>query len=466
MKLTFLVASLILATPLSAVAQSAAGQQVPSMPMAEIKAIIAEQQTARSSEAISSLEALAEQGNAEALMLLGDIFANGTLAQVDGAKAVDFYQRSIDAGAKFARYKLAEIYRLGDIIPEDESKAAELYQVSADEGLAPAKVRLGLAYIHGEGVDADVDRGVAMLQEAAEAGDQMAMNTLGNLYSSAEGPVQADNPQALQYFERSADAGNAFAMLKLGSVYLSGTLDDSDPEKAMMYLQRASEAGVQQADVMIANGHIEGRFGSASNPSEGIGKLEELAEQGSSEARASLADVYYFGRSTIKDPTKAVDILQVAANEGDVLAAQRLIYFYRDAPAKGVAKDVGKAKEIFERVAAEMPPSVAARERVLLAAASASGRQSLSAVTDLLNEVPESDQSVVIAALRFTNPNAFVYVAQSRLQERGAYSGPLNGLLTSSTIRAINTICVSDCRLGPLNPESVRNISRALAERP
>lgn len=464
MRLTGFIASIVIAIPVTAFAQASDAPESQPMPLADVRSIISEQQKDRAADAITALEQYADRHNAEALMLLGDIYATGSLTQIDGAKAADFYQRSIDAGAKFAKYKLAELYRLGDVIPEDKGKAAELYEASAADGLAPAKVRLGLAYVDGQGVEADIDRGLGLLREAAATGDQMALNALGNIFSTPGNAVPPDAEEALKHFKRSAAAGNAFAMIRLGNIYLSGTLVDADVKEAMRYLRQASDAGVQQADVIIANAHLNGQLGGASKPSEGMIMLEKLAEAGSSEARASLADAYYFGKNTKRDTAKAVSILQLAAGQGDVLAAQRLIYFYRDAPAKGIAKDVDRAQKIFESVSSQMSPTVAARERVLLAAASAQGTGSLAEMAELLNEVPTNDQQTTISALRFTNPNAFVYIAQKRLREKGVYSGPLNGLLTSSTIRAMNTLCSTNCRMGPLNPESVKSLSVALAK--
>jgi hypothetical protein len=57
------------------------------------------------------------------------------------------------------------------------------------------------------------------------------------------------------------------------------------------------------------------------------------------------------------------------------------------------------------------------------------------------------------------SPNAFVYLVQLQLAEEGYYNGTVNGLMTSSTITAIQGLCKSLnakslCRHGPLSPQA------------
>jgi hypothetical protein len=84
-------------------------------------------------------------------------------------------------------------------------------------------------------------------------------------------------------------------------------------------------------------------------------------------------------------------------------------------------------------------------------------------IREMVSSAPLAVHLDVLATLSRTNPNAFVYVAQDALKRRDLYDGELNGLLTSSTIRAINQLCSASvagnrCKRGPLDMDAVRVI--------
>jgi len=458
-----IVSASLLLSSVGAMAQPVPSSAATSMSIDEAREIVQAKDRGRFGAVLEYLQAAALEKNGPALLLLGDIYAAGDLVESDGEKAVGYYREASAVGLKFATFKLAEAYREGTLVPADPEEAVKLYQSLSEANMPLAKIKLGEAYLSGEGVVQDVAHGLRLLEEAAELGEQAALNKLGALYSQPD-LVDDDYAKAVSYYERSAALGNIGAKLRLGDIYLTGTVAPKNVEKAVEYLEDAAGAGSDFASVLLANAHLRGDLDSRSDPEKGLNILQDLSNKGFSPATVSLADTYYWGRGTPKRPAEAVSLLNAAVEKGDGSAAQRLIYFLRDAPNKAIKRDLKRAAAVYEQAASTMEPKIALREKLLLSAATNPDRAAFAEVAKMVGQLPQQDRSAAISALRYTNPNAFVYYAQHRLREKGVYDGALNGLLTSSTIRALNGVCSGECRRGPLAPQSVRALSAVLAE--
>ncbi len=78
-----------------------------------------------------------------------------------------------------------------------------------------------------------------------------------------------------------------------------------------------------------------------------------------------------------------------------------------------------------------------------------------------------AQDGVDLVALAAENPNAFVKTVQSELADLGYPDLPQNGLLDSSTIAAINSLCrkadvLDKCQAGPLSPVGANAVVSAL----
>jgi len=451
--------------PAVALAQNANPASPPAtMSLEEAKSTIYAEDKTRALDAVSTLEEFAAQGNASAMLALGDMYGHGRLVEQDKDRAVSYYRQSADAGSGFATYRLAEAYRTGGLVEQDSVKAAGLYQQAAAKGVDDAKVRFAQALLNGEGVEQDRERGLATLNELADGGSQLALNSLGIYYASSNNPAGQDGEKAISYLERSSDLGNLYAKVRLAEVYADGDLTTEDDLKALDLLRQASDGGLTHAKHVRAVGNIRGRFGKNSNAKEGLKELTALANEENSESRIALADAYYWGIGTTRDVDRSLSLLREGAASGDVAAIQRLAMLLRDAPGKRIARDLSGARKLIDDASTILPPAARSREYTLLAAAGANSARDFEEVLRLLGEAPPESRTGIVAAIANTNPNAFVYAAQKRLQERGAYTGPLNGMLTRSTIRSMQSICDDTCRRGPLTPAAVRHLTERLYE--
>lgn len=83
--------------------------------------------------------------------------------------------------------------------------------------------------------------------------------------------------------------------------------------------------------------------------------------------------------------------------------------------------------------------------------------------SQLYDAAPSRDE--VLEASR-ADANLYTYALQRMLELDGKYTGPLSGLLTTSTISAVNAYCDGadiDCAAGPLSFQTMRALTRSIA---
>ena len=83
------------------------------------------------------------QGNAEAQLNLGLMYANGEGGLTkDAAKAVEFFQKAAAQGNADAQNNIGVMYLTGEGVPKSTSKAVEFFQKAAAQGNADAQANL------------------------------------------------------------------------------------------------------------------------------------------------------------------------------------------------------------------------------------------------------------------------------------------------------------------------------------
>lgn len=183
----------------------------------------------------------AEQGDADAQLLLGNMYAAGTGVAKDDVEAVQWYRKAADQGNAAAQNNLGRMYEDGRGVAKDDSQAVQWYRKAADQGHSVAQYNLGLVYANGEGV-ADDAQAVQWFRKAAENGQAGAQNRLGEMYREGRG-VAKDDAQAVQWFWKSAQQGNAGAQGNLGVMYETGRGVTKDDAQAMQWYRKAADQG-------------------------------------------------------------------------------------------------------------------------------------------------------------------------------------------------------------------------------
>ncbi len=125
--------------------------------------------------ALRELRPLAEQGNAVAKFLLGNMYETGGkgVSQNDG-QAAFWYRKAAEQGYALAQSRLGVLYAGGKGVPQDDRQSAAWFQRAAAQGDTQAQLLLGWAYVIGKGVPEDDVQGYAWLNLAAAQGDEKA----------------------------------------------------------------------------------------------------------------------------------------------------------------------------------------------------------------------------------------------------------------------------------------------------
>lgn len=182
------------------------------------------------------LEALAGQGNAEALYHLGMIYHLGLEGVArDPRRALGYFRRSAEGGDPLGAYKLGCYYAgQGEgVVAEDPELALRYKLIAAEAGYDRAQLEVAQIYDGRE----DADRAVRWLEAAARQGNVGA--AFGAMvYRSSDGPLP-DRARALLYFELVRRDMAEFAA-HVGA--------PSGAEEAAAMLRPRVETGVTDAD--------------------------------------------------------------------------------------------------------------------------------------------------------------------------------------------------------------------------
>lgn len=169
--------------------------------------------------------------------------------------------------------------------------------------------------------NADPAFDAAATEAKASQGDVAAMVQLGNAYWGGHA-VPADLEKGRMWLDRAADKGSLEAQMLLGAAFLSGTKMSKDPQLASKYLLRVA----QQQNV--------------------ASKLQSTQAL----AQYWIALMYEHGNGLEKSHDKAIQFLEIAANNGNYPAQYDLASLY-DEGTGGTKMDKARACELFEKAA-------------------------------------------------------------------------------------------------------------------
>lgn len=167
-------------------------------------------------EAIRWYKKAAEEGFAEDMNALGNIYFHGMVAAQDYAEALKWYLMAADEGDEVAMHSAADILAYGyGGVPVDDSRAFALYLEAAQMGNVHSMNNVGVMYFSGRGTQQDYGQAVQWFTQAAENGNSQAMYNLGQMYEYGRG-VGKSASTARSWYQRAAAAGHQGAKDKLG----------------------------------------------------------------------------------------------------------------------------------------------------------------------------------------------------------------------------------------------------------
>lgn len=222
-------------------------------------------------EGLRWIEKAAESGDVKAASNLGWLLMQGEQVPLDLEKAAYWLDKAARGNLTIAQSLLGDLYRDGRGVEADTAKADSLYRAAYEKGFADAGYKLadlnkeryaamspdeavaeGKYYYYGNAPS----EGVKLFYQAADAGDAQALALLGDAYTRAVG-VAYDHQLSLKYFTQAALAGNPAAQFILGELLeifpdaLAGVAAETDTPLSsdpFHWYEKAAEGGIRSAE--------------------------------------------------------------------------------------------------------------------------------------------------------------------------------------------------------------------------
>jgi hypothetical protein len=160
---------------------------------------------------------------------------------------------------------------------------------------------------------------MAAFMPKAEADDAEAQYIVGICYKNGTGKKEL----GVEWLLKSANNGYVDAQTALSLCLFKGTGVKRDPKAAMDWLKKAVAAGDMEAKAYLASYYLSRK----ENLAEGIRLAEEASDAGNAAGQFTLGMAYHTGRGVPKNPEKAMELVQLAADqgqEGAVIILKRL----------------------------------------------------------------------------------------------------------------------------------------------
>ncbi|MCL7464695.1 tetratricopeptide repeat protein [Phaeovulum sp. NW3] len=392
---------------------------------------------------LSLLDQAASAGDIAAKAALGKILLDGYYTQADSAKGTRLLQEAAADGNAAAQRNLGKALLWGTGLAADPTRAQTLLDQAASAGDAEARRVLGEQLIGGWVLPADATAGQALLEQSAAAGDTQAQVTLGALLLHGTG-LPKDESRALELFEQAAAAGDGAGLERFGATLM---WRQRDPAAAEAYLRRAGELGRGTAWVTLAEGAMYGFLGEGSRQKfDGFAQQARAAGEGRIEVLEAQRRTW--GISMVASGPETLAGLERAAEAGNKDALLYLIGLVRNGNRYNIRKEPDRALAYLDRFANLLSAPEIERLRFSIDAARVKTIPAYEVLAARLAAKPDLLAGGFGPELAWANDNFAIYLLQTRLQAEGRYSGPINGLATRATLRAL----YDDCKplMGPV----------------
>lgn len=303
--------------------------------------------------ALTNCEKAANNGDAEAMNLMGAMYEKGFGTDVDYSKAFDYYKDAASKDQPDAINNLGDLYykglgvdqdydeakfyfmkaaRLGDptanvtmaqLLLDKESKdyspedAQKYLTTAADLGNAEAQYRLATMLI----TENSFEKAKEYLEKAVAQDYAKALVPLATIYKKGAGVV-VDLEKALELYKKAADAGSSDGAYEAATMYANGQGTKVDFKSAFKYFDLASTAGDTRAQIGKAFLLIKG-LGTEKNIQEGLDLLA-IAGEKNSDALVILADELYNGTNVPQNYEEAFKYYNQCALKA-VVSCQRMV---------------------------------------------------------------------------------------------------------------------------------------------
>lgn len=153
----------------------------------------------------------------------------------DWAAALAEFRPLAEKGDPDAAVNLGNLYMKGLGVPEDYESALRWFQKAAEQGSAVAQGKLGLMHYYGFGVPENHAEAARWFQKAAGGDDPGAASILGTLYATGDG-VAKDKAKAYFWYTVASERGHETALQSRNAL-----VDEMGPGEINEALERIAD---------------------------------------------------------------------------------------------------------------------------------------------------------------------------------------------------------------------------------
>jgi TPR repeat protein len=161
-------------------------------------------------QAVHLLTQAAEQGEPEALFILGSLAMAGHGMPRSTEKAFDYCRRAAELDFPDAQYELATMYAMGRGTQIDNERALLWARKAMDQGNSKAKYSVGRMLLVREKAE-DQKEAIELLNQAIASGIDEAGMFLAEAYTSGQYGLPKDDAKSVAILEKLAARGNTTA---------------------------------------------------------------------------------------------------------------------------------------------------------------------------------------------------------------------------------------------------------------
>jgi len=255
--------------------------------------------------ALMEFRPLAENGDAYAQFMLGEMYANGQGLFRDYERAADWLRKSAEQHFADSQLRLGDMYAQGLGVEEDHREAVRWFGLAAShpdvdghfrdvayQGLVASQMKLAQMYLEGRGVQQDYEEAARWYHLAADNRENPEAELgLALMYLQGKGVTQ-DFQTAKMMLERSARQNHVIAQYNLGIFHLRGLGGVVNETEAASWIRMAAQRGFPNAQLVLGLLYEEGR-GVPNNKNESILWYRKAAEQGNVQAQEKLRTIEF-----------------------------------------------------------------------------------------------------------------------------------------------------------------------------
>ncbi len=184
---------------------------------------------------------------------------------------------------------------------------------------------------------------------ASEEGNWLAMYNIACMHYFGDGTPR-DPEKALAWFLKASEAGDPEAASRAGTILLSEE-GMKDPERAFACFLKAAEAGSLSGMGNAAVCLLEGT-GTVQDTEAGLAWMEKASSKGNGIASLKMGEFFENGTYVSKDEKKAAEYYLRGLNQKYAPAIEKMAALYEE--GRGVEKNPAKAAEL-RKLAEETP---------------------------------------------------------------------------------------------------------------